>query len=532
MEDTTPGCQPCRPAWFEVRRDAALLLILLSLATAVRAWLITHTEVTARDGIGFIRYAWQLERHPWPAVLKENPHPPAYPLAVLAVSTPLRHWLPADDRAAMQLSAQLANALAGVLLVVPMFYLGRGLFDRRVGFWAAALFQCLPVSGRILSDALSEGVYLLVVTTGLVFALRAFRTSSALCFGLCGVCAGLAYLTRPEGVLLLGAAGLVLAACQAKAAWRRPWGRALACGVSLAIAAVAVGAPYALVIHRFTNKETGRNLLRTAADRPGEGPSGVTAGGPGAPLLASTLGVYSHEKRRALWGLGALGGEVLKGYHYAAVVPAVLGLYWFRNRFRQPGAAVLLALCGLYTVVLWRVAFVAGYVAERHSLVFVLCGLYWAVAAVFAAGDWLAGRLGRVAAGGAYAVVMLAALALTALPKTLEPLHTNRAGFHAAGLWLAQHAGPADVIVDPFDWAGYYAGQVLRDADGRPSQPGSQPGHYVVLGGTDNEHRRLPLIPVAETIASAGTVVYQWPEQPVRFKAEKVVVYYVPPSPH
>ena len=41
-------------------------------------------------------------------------------------------------------SAQLVSALASVLLLVPMFYLGREVFERRIAFWSCLLFQCLP----------------------------------------------------------------------------------------------------------------------------------------------------------------------------------------------------------------------------------------------------------------------------------------------------------------------------------------------------------------------------------------------------
>src|SRR5438046_1174088 len=132
--------------------DLTLLLCLLLLATGMRAWLLGHTEVAARDSIGFIRYAWQLERQPWAEVLRHSQQHPGYPLWVLAVSWPVRHYWQGDEASAMQWSAQLASAIAGVLLVLPMFYLGKELFDRRVGFWGAVLFQCLPVGARIMSD--------------------------------------------------------------------------------------------------------------------------------------------------------------------------------------------------------------------------------------------------------------------------------------------------------------------------------------------------------------------------------------------
>ena len=65
----------------------------------------------------------------------------------------------------MRLAAQLAASVAGVLLVVPMYFLGRALFTGASRFWATALFQCLPVTGRILSDALSDGLCLFLIAS-------------------------------------------------------------------------------------------------------------------------------------------------------------------------------------------------------------------------------------------------------------------------------------------------------------------------------------------------------------------------------
>src|SRR5437868_4275151 len=78
----------------------------------------------------------------------------------------------------------------------------------------AALFQCLPVSARVMSDALSEATFLLFIATALSLAVRALRGQSAARFAWCGFFSGLAYLTRPEGALLVVATGLVLLAMQ------------------------------------------------------------------------------------------------------------------------------------------------------------------------------------------------------------------------------------------------------------------------------------------------------------------------------
>ena len=116
----------------------------------------------------------------------EFPHPPGYPLAVLGVSEAVRPLYAAPLPEQMLLSAQLASALAGVLLVLPTYALGRMLFGKFAGFAAALLFQVLPVPARITSDGLSEGVYLLVAATARAdTAARASPAGKAAAAGCC-----------------------------------------------------------------------------------------------------------------------------------------------------------------------------------------------------------------------------------------------------------------------------------------------------------------------------------------------------------
>jgi hypothetical protein len=501
------------PSW--LRADLRRLLFLIAVSAAVHACQIWRTEVMARDGIGFIRYAWQLEQHPWPEVIRQSEQHPGYPLTVLAVSLPVRALLDLSEPSAMQLSAQLASTLAGLLLIIPMYYLGAELFDRRVGFWAALVFQVLPASSRVLADCLSEGAFLLWAATALWLAGRALRTGSVACFGLAGLVSALAYLTRPEGTAIAAATLAVLLVLQAVPRWS--WSRTAACAAALSVGFFVVGGPYLLAAGRLTTKPTANLLL--AEVRPVEPVSAA----PGQPLLATALAVWwegppTDAAGRAGWGVRALGRELITGSHYVLWFPALVGLWCFRGRLRTvPGAWVVLLVCAALAVALWRVAVVAGYLSDRHTLLLVLCGTFWAVAGLGLFAGWLAWLAGAVAGVRSsfasptrWGLVLLLAVVGSALPRTLERLHGNRSGFRDVGNWLAEHTHPADEVIDPYFWSHYYSGRVFQEGGRTTPPPGHRPTRYVVLERAGLEHVRLALLPEAERLAKQGQVVHRW----------------------
>jgi len=557
----TAAGKPAAAGW---RRDLPLLGVLLVVAVALRGWLLWNTEVAARDSIGFIRQALQFDGlarpaqvKTWADVIRTNHQHPGYPLTILAVSRVVRQLLGETSPFAMQLSAQLASGLAAVLLILPMFYLGKVLFDRGIGFWGALLFQCLPGSGHILSDGLSEALFLLLASTSLWCAANALRSNSWTRFGLCGCFCGLTYLVRPEGGLILAATGLVLAGMQLVPRWRRAWMPLGACGGSLVLAAGAVGSPYVLITGHLTNKPSVHIMVGDYPEDPAKAnrqsslentpPAGGSLisriGWSRRPLMASMLAVWLKPEgplsQRMRHGLMALIDELVRGFHYVAWFPALLGLWWYAGRSRTiPGIWVVLVVCGLHLLVLWRLAVVVGYVSERHIQLLVLAGCYPAVGVLRDLPQWLAGRLSRSTrehasfcqsrhrleiGASVLSVFLLLGLIAVGMPKTLQKLHANRAGYHAAGQWLAgQVVHGRDEVQDGHCWAHFYAGEVFEEG-----KPKSAPAlRYVVVGRhKDPESGSLPLEPEPD-VRTQGQVVYHWPPQkPV--EAADVVIYVV-----
>ncbi|MFO0926324.1 MAG: glycosyltransferase family 39 protein [Gemmataceae bacterium] len=527
MDDTCPA-NSTDPAialpgarWSDLR----WLLLLLALAAGLRGWQVARAELASRDSVAYIRQAWRFEHEPWSEVIRTSPHHPVYAVLVYLMAKPVRAVVDNLPRA-MQLAAQLASSLASVLLVVPMYYLGRELFDRRVGFWAALLVQVLPSTGRMLPDGLSEGPFLLLAATALLFAALGLRTGGVRWFVLTGLTTGLAYLTRTEGLLVTAVTGMVLLGLQRSVRWRQPWATTGRNAAALAAGCAVVAVPFMLLIGGVSLKASYRYMIDPEGWKL---PPRVELPAVAAPLPLAlwNYGPDVLPRDRYGWAAWAVLQVLDDSFFHLGLPLAVLGLWLFRRGFADAPGRWLVVVLGLVLLpLLYKLGQSNGYLGERHAVLLVLGGVYFAVAAVGAVAAWLAARQPRLSAPAA-GLVLMGAWTAVCVPKAVAPLHANRAGFREAGEWLAQHSEPGDPVVDPMAWTSYHAGRLF--VEGRSDVARSSPPvSYVVLERSNSTHSHLYyLIGPAEELAKRGEVCYRQSVRRGKAKAE-IVIYRVP----
>ena len=509
--------------------DYLRLVILLTVAAAVHIWLVKHTAIPARDALAYAREALNLSNPNATVedgqprqrieVIRDSVHPPGYPLAIWITEKALRSGTKLSLAERSLLAAQLANALAGTLLVIPMYLIGRILFGRNVGFAGALIFQVLPVPARMTSDGLSEGLYLLVVATAVLVAVRTARKPGIGGFLLCGMVTGMSYLVRPEGLLVAIAAGAVILISGLIRRWPRDvaLGRLTALGVGVALVAV----PYMVLIGKLSNKATAEYLLTPSNEnrgRLGLWQVETRANGIRGPIFAAWWNPEQDAgKSRAVWAIRAVWTEVLKSLHYVVGILAVFALVAHRRQLFAPdhGLWMLLTLGGLNLLLLVYLASCAGYVSERHTVLFVMLSSILAAAALEPLSRFVAdlpgvGRLVLWPPG--MPATLLIALVGCALPYTLKPLHPHREGHKHAGLWLADQlkGRDGDYLIDPLSWAEWYAGRTLYQPvvyHGRPEYI-----WVVVEQGKESPHSRLPQWEEAVRLTRDRQPVYRWPE--------------------
>ena len=520
-------------------RDWLLIGVLLALVLPLRAWLLYNTEVTARDSIGYIRYALEFERLPWDKVWKDNIQHPGYPMSIAAASIPVRSIAGETTPETVALSAQLVSMICSFIVAILMYLLGRQFFDGTISFGAALLYQYLPVSAHYLSDGISEPLYLTLLLAAILHLVVALRGQSPLLAGLGGILAGMAYITRPEGLLIVPVFAGALVLMQCRASWRMPWLRFAGCTLALVLCAGLVMAIYVYATGRFTNKLSAIEVMenvKAAFLRAWQwltGSGAQEAHGAGGPLFALTFTPTESKAGRFFQGLFALTTEIVQGYHYAGAIPAVLGFLWaFAELRARPAFWALMFFSGLHCLVLIALAMSVSYVSERHVMILVIFGSYFTVLGLRELPKrvlaWSRGEpasesevLPWYRVPAVWFVLLLTLMIAACLPKSLQRLHGNRDANHAAGLWLRGVLVEGDHVEDDHGWSAFYAGYVLKEGQ-VPILPAEQvPTTYVVV----TRSRDAEIDAKRQLVGENARVVWPAPNQLAK---SRVIVYAQP----
>ena len=553
--------------WPDQWTDRRTLFVLFFLALFIRLWVMWAIPIPARDSISFIRIALLLEEQPWGKVFRNTFQHPGYSITIWAMARPMQWVFGRHDSLSMQFSAQMASMLAGLFLILPMYYLGKIIFGRSVGFWAALLFQYIPATGYVLSDAISDPLFLLMGVSGMLFGVLAINSgqvnknipietskSKSLnsgsqmraygTFALCGVFAGLAYLVRPEGILVVVAVAITAVGLLISHYYRMSW-RRIILGVSLMVVmCVIVGSPYFLSIGKISNKPS-VSILTTKLQKwmGAEKDQEITVG---KTLVATHINTDHGWQRRSFESLFAVGKELGQCFFYVGCIPLFLGLYWCSDRYRAvPGTWLVLLMFLIQLGVVWCLAMAAGYVSSRHVMIAAACCIYQVIAVTIRIpyrmhsllfnNTTSGSRIGRFGAilfqPKPWIIALFVGVMFVGMIRLFRPLHANRDGHLEAGKWLATHAKSTDIILDDHLWAHYYAGRVLYEVQNPTPIPTDENSkEFVVIARTSQRTFALDdsqRIAEERLIQQGGKIVYQWPRNAEGEKI-KVIIYQLP----
>jgi 4-amino-4-deoxy-L-arabinose transferase-like glycosyltransferase len=171
------------------RTDTVTLSLLILAGFAIRLYLLQFHDVISNDGTAYVGAAR--------AFMKGNLDPLSsygfYPMLIGLIS------LPGLDPETV---GRIISVTLGSFLAVPLYLLGKGLFSRRTALAACIATLVWPSLLNWSCEVMTQSTYNFLSLTGIyclwkATSFRSLRWSSA-----AGVLLGLAYLTRPEGLLL------------------------------------------------------------------------------------------------------------------------------------------------------------------------------------------------------------------------------------------------------------------------------------------------------------------------------------------
>ncbi|MGB0067333.1 MAG: glycosyltransferase family 39 protein, partial [Isosphaeraceae bacterium] len=377
--------------------------LMMAVTAGLMSWAMRHTEASFADGLRYIRQAEQIDRGDWQNGLVGSIDHPLHPLGIVAA-----HGLVGGEGPVSWQQAAVALAFGCiVLLVIPLYLLTRDAFGDETAWLGCLLVTANPLFSSILANVLSESSFLLFWTWGLWAAIRFLREGRFFWLPLTISFGVLAYLSRPEGLLLPMAMVLTLSILPLHRATRINWPRWGAAVAFLLLGSLVLAGPYMALKGGVGTKPAIARVLGLA---PGSDPQALERERP-LPPAQTTLQTYCLATERMV--------KVVRGVVSTPLVPlALLGLVVMPPGHARArtwlffGVVLLASAIGLV-----RLHATGGYCTVRHGLVPGLIltlaaahGLAWLMARISIPGEWLGAAGQRLRPGPAVWAVLLAVL--------------------------------------------------------------------------------------------------------------------------
>lgn len=178
------------------------LLALFTISLSLRLYLLFEYPhvvfLHEADAMGYFAIAkgiiekWALEG--------ATHFPPFYPFVIAIV------YLFSGD---LEIAGRLASCIMGALLVFPVYFIGKELYDRRVGFLSAAVSVFLGTFVDYSLQPITQTTYLTLMMTAIYTGIILIRRPSMPLFLLLGLISSALYLTRPEGIVAFASIAIV-----------------------------------------------------------------------------------------------------------------------------------------------------------------------------------------------------------------------------------------------------------------------------------------------------------------------------------
>ena len=428
------------------KRHWKILLLLLAFALVLRLFLVISPEVIHNDGTEYVQHAKRILL----GNLTEGKSPPLYPLLIAGTQMITRDF---------EMAGIWVSVIFGALLVLPLFYLGRAIFNETVGVLSALFAAVHPFLYISAGSVLTESTYHFLLATCVLFGWYTFTKAGFSRILLFSFFATLAYLTRPEAIGLLiifSAWALLISPPNRERRFAKRIGIVFMVGVTFFIFSF----PYLYQIR----KDTGRWGISKKTTISIGSLSGEEQA-PSLETLRRKRGIsLSSLIKHPLPVLGKIGAGILgslykfqQAYNPLLFFLAVVGwilLFKRQNVYPWKGNFFLLA----HLIFYFGFVFPFFFITKRYTSQMISISIPWAAFGFLESTQWLHRRWGKGVPLKKFSIFLLILL-LAGLFIQGRVIHSReiRTVRKEAGLWMRDHLPRGGKIMSRLPQEAFYA---------------------------------------------------------------------------
>lgn len=438
-------------------QDRWTLPILLSLAFAVRLYLVFHTYVIANDGVLYVKLAKLISQGQIEEAIRLH-FLNLFPFIISLFQKVFINW---------EFSGQMVSAIFGSLAIIPFYFLIKCLFNRSVAIISSILFVCHPYLVRFSAEVIKEPTFWFFFLMTLWLGWEALTRKNPWLFALTSILGTTSFLLRTEGIFVLPLIAVWLFLKDAKTL-TITYKKRILFALVVFLTVPIILSPVML----YLEKKTGHLNLARAELIPRIVLSDVTMSeikknidkievklgenNQQAELEQIRLKVFlslAKDHRIALIGIEAI-SKFLKVIPPLLIIPLIFGVLKRKKiKYHKEEELFLLSVLVIFLFILARYGIINIYIGTRHMMIPALMCLAWVGAGIFELEyrirhiSWLAkSNATRIVGFRSVGWVLMILIVFLLLPQTLASQRAEKISIKEAGIWIREHA-PKDPVI-------------------------------------------------------------------------------------
>ncbi len=431
-----------------VKKEVIQLFILIIISLILSIYLFYYTHVISLDGaFQYIPIAKDFTKGLYQKALS-NTQQPLYPLFIAF----FYQWIPDFET-----SGKLISSFFGILLLFPIYFLGKWIYDRNIAFLSTLLICIHPYLRRFSADVLKESTYLFFLTTAICISWKAIENKNKYFYFIVSIFTAISYLIRPDGMEVIITLLIFLLFIKRFDTVKE---KTIPVFI-LFFTFLLLLFPYFIFLKEVKGEWVWNNA------KPLTNLLGLRNGRYGPPFT-----------ERMIFSFMRLNSEIFSIFHPIYFFLLIIGLV---KRYSSPfkeGEKYLLILIVTHYILLfllilnftdWSVApgERAYMFSGRHVLPLLIFSIYWAGDGLMGIYRWVMKKLKREKSILSYQAKMVGVLSIIfifaiVIPKTIKPQRYERITEKWAGLWIKNNFGEGAQILTTLPRVAYYADGRLK----------------------------------------------------------------------